>query len=276
MMQPGKFFIIGCARSGTTLLRLILESHSKIACLDEPNCYQTLAVPKKLENTLLQNQDKKWVGFKIPRFAEQLDAPTIYDYGTPNVFPIANFYQNEPLIFIVRDVRDVVCSMIELVADGIPFMERWGVPIVHYNIRNTPKFQSRFPSEISHVKNSDFSKFSTGAFIWKYKNAAYFRYEKLGFPMIKIKYEELIQNPEPVLRKVMDFLDLVWEDSLLRHHNLDHPETDEKGFAIGATDSHKPISAFHFGRYRNELTENQINEINNIAGDLMKSFGYYE
>ena len=147
MMQPGKIFIIGCARSGTTLLKLILESHSKIACLDEPNCYETLAVRKKLENTLLQNQDKKWLGFKINRFAEQLDAPTIYDYGTPNVSgPIANFYQNEPLIFIVRDVRDVVCSMIELVADGIPFMERWCVPIVHYNIRNSPKFLRRFPS----------------------------------------------------------------------------------------------------------------------------------
>jgi len=36
------------------------------------------------------------------------------------------------------------------------------------------------------------------------------------------------------------------------------------------------FSNFHVGRHNDELSNEQQNEINNIAGDLMKSFGYYE
>ncbi len=43
--------IIGCQRSGTTLLRLILETHPQISVYEEPDCYDFL--PNKI---LLQNE----------------------------------------------------------------------------------------------------------------------------------------------------------------------------------------------------------------------------
>ena len=274
-MFPKKFLIIGCQRSGTTMLRLILESHSEIACRDEPKCYEILSDPALLQNSLEQEQGKKWVGFKIPRFSEQLDNIQIYDFGTPNVpEPFPNFYKNNPIIFIVRDVRDVVCSMRELIADGIPWMKRWGIPVVKYYIENSSEFQKRFHSDISILKKLNFSEFATGAFFWKYKNDAYFRYSKLNFPLIKNRYEDFVKNPRPFLESIMNFLGLEWEDSLLKHHTLEHSETDENRFTIGNTDSNRPISSFHVGRYKEELTNEQIEDIISISGDMMKSFGY--
>lgn len=274
MTLSKKFFIVGCQRSGTTLLRLILESHSKISCRDEPRCYETLSKPHELEETLLQ-EDKKWIGFKIPRFTEQLDASKIFDYGTPNISePFPNFYEGDPIIFIVRDVRDVVCSMRELTADNIQWMKKWGVPTVKYNIQNSPEFCNQFSADIEKVTKLEFSDFSTGSFFWKYKNAAYFRYKKNGFPIFKIKYEDLVQKPAKILPHLLDFLDLEWEESVINHHTITHSEVDERGFAIGNTNSHKPIGTFHVGRYKNELTEKQIKEVSLISKDMMNSFGY--
>ena len=112
------------------------------------------------------------------------------------------------------------------------------------------------------------------ALYWKFKSKCYFRYIQLDFPIIKIKYEDVVQNPGEKIALVIKHLELDWEDSLLQHHRTEHSETDEKGFAIGGTDSHMPISKFHLERYKNELTIKQLDEIFSISGDLMESFGY--
>lgn len=272
---PKKFFIIGCQRSGTTMIRLILESHSLISCIDEPVCYEILSDHDKTRKLLIQEESKRWHGFKIPRFTEQLNDTEIYDYGTPNVSePFSNFYDDEPLIFIIRDVRDVVCSMIELKADNKSWMDVWGIPIVKYQINNSSRFRDRFASEISLLKELDFNPYATGALFWKYKNESYFRYLNLNFPMVKILYEEFVQNPSSYLKSVLSLLELNWEESLLQHHLLKHSQVDVQGMAVGNTDSSREISNFHVGRYKNELTKEQIKDIFLISGDTMKSFGY--
>jgi hypothetical protein len=90
-----RFFIIGCQRSGTTLLRLILNSHSEISCADENISYDVLSDSNKFQNFLETKNKKKWIGFKIPRFTEQINNHSIYDYGLST--PIQNFYEMNPL-----------------------------------------------------------------------------------------------------------------------------------------------------------------------------------
>lgn len=71
-MITKEFLIVGCQRSGTTLLRLVLESHSSIISIDEPASYELLSNNKKLEIKKKNLKEKKWIGFKIPRFTEQI------------------------------------------------------------------------------------------------------------------------------------------------------------------------------------------------------------
>jgi Sulfotransferase family len=43
MARSGRFFVAGCQRSGTTLLRLVLECHPRVYCFDEAIGYRVLA-----------------------------------------------------------------------------------------------------------------------------------------------------------------------------------------------------------------------------------------
>src|SRR3989442_1785108 len=61
-----RFFILGCQRTGTTLMRLVLECHSKILCFGEVRGYQALT-----NNERTIPSGKQIVGFKIPRWTEQ-------------------------------------------------------------------------------------------------------------------------------------------------------------------------------------------------------------
>ena len=103
-----RFFITGCQRSGTTLLRLILGSHSKIYCYDEYFAYARLR-----DGNAPEAEGCEWVGFKIPRWSEQLSDPVLGDEGHEVV--AKNFYEGEPIFFLIRDVRDVVASMASLI-----------------------------------------------------------------------------------------------------------------------------------------------------------------
>lgn len=267
------FYIIGCQRSGTTLLRLILESHTEISCFDEPKSYDLLRDKQKLASIISKESDKKWIGFKIPILTEQLANKKLHDYSLP--YELVNFYQKETLVFVIRDVRDVICSMKNLLVENSTWLHHWGVPIVEYWIKNSVKFRNEFDSEIKIAKNSTEYELSMASLYWKYKNKSYFRYLKLGnFPIIKIIYEDLVKQSKETINSIIEFLGLEWEDSLLQHHRLDHKETDERGLTVGNTNVHLPIGRFHVGRYKNELNENQLNEIMSISGDLMKSFGY--
>jgi hypothetical protein len=67
------FFIVGCERSGTTLMRLVLECHSRITCIDEP---MSCRVISRLARS---RRCGSLVGLKTPCVTEQFYSPSLYD-----------------------------------------------------------------------------------------------------------------------------------------------------------------------------------------------------
>ena len=261
MEKHKRFYIIGCQRSGTTLLRLVLDSHNEIFCYDETKSYEILSGSNNIELSNVKN-----IGFKIPRYTEQLNEKTLSDYG---ITPCKNFYNNDPLLFIVRNVYDVICSMINLKVDKKSWLTEWGIPIIQFWIKNKINFKNMFREELELIENSKFSELLYGALYWKFKNLAYFSYLKSNYPILKIQYENLVRSPEKELPKIAEFLKVDMEKSLFNHHKVSHTEIDEKGFSIGQTDSKKPISDFHVERYKQILSNEQIKEIDILSKDLM-------
>jgi len=141
-----RFFIVGCQRTGTTLLRLVLECHPEIACLDETNSYRSLS---NLKATVPRS--KTLLGFKIPRWTEQLHEATLGDFGQTET--AAQFYDGEPLIFLLRDVRDTVVSMCQLRMGRQTWMDVAGRPILDSKLRQ-PEFRERFAREIALLERS--------------------------------------------------------------------------------------------------------------------------
>jgi len=267
-----KFYIVGCQRSGTTLLRLILESHNDIVCFDESRAYEILGNDSKMGDIVNQYSNKKYIGFKIPRFTEQLDKQNIFDYGLEK--SIKNFYRNEPLIFLTRDVRDVVCSMKTLRGSKDSWLREWGIPIIKFWCQESADFRKRYENDIAKIEKFQNYDVGMAALYWKFKNESYQIYKNLGMPIIKVKYEDVVTSPENPLKEIIEFLNLEWDNSLLCHHLISHPETDESGFTIGNTDSHMPISTFHLHRYQDELSNSEINEIMEVSEHIMKMFNY--
>jgi hypothetical protein len=241
-------------------MRLILESHSRVFCYDELKGYQRL----KDENYADVPPQKTLVGFKIPRYTEQLRFPRVTDYGLG--IEMDQFYKCEPLIFMLRDVRDTVASMIALKEGEGPWLRTWGIPIIQWKIKEFPEFRERFANEIAQIHALGDDYVSYGALYWKFKTLAYFDYLQIHLPVIPVRYEKLTLCSEDVLRQVIQFLALDWEDNLLKHHLQEHGELFIDGSTLGRTNPKRSIDATSVDQWKNTFTDKQIENILTIAG----------
>ncbi len=253
-------------------MRLVLESHSQIRCFDEGQAYTILGSPPLLRDLLEECPPHQLVGFKIPRWTEQLCDSVLEDPGLDVVAD--NFYQREPLIFIVRDARDTVCSMMNLQMGESHWLDMWGTTILQRKIQDSGEFRREFAREIDLVNKAPERQVAAASLYWKYKVASYYRYLDRGFPMLLVHYERLVQHCSDELRRVANFLGVDWEDAMLRHFEFEHPQTDEQGLAVGGTNPSRPIHSGSVGQYSRFLRPSQTEDILRIAGDAMERLGY--
>ena len=177
------------------------------------------------------------------------------------------------MVFVVRDVRDTVCSMMNLDMGGFGnWLAFWARTILQRKI-SSQEFRQEFAREIDMVNAAPKPHWSrrvaTGALYWKYKVASYFRYLGRGFPVLLVHYERLVRRAQDELRRVTDFLGVGWEDALLRHPEFRHRESP-----VGGTDPSRPIHADSVGQYKRLLCPAEARAIWRIAGDVMKRLGY--
>ncbi len=259
--REGWFFIVGCQRSGTTLMRLVLESHPDIACLDETTSYDVLAdtieapVSAKLRR-----------GFKVPRWTEQLGRDVAWDFGLP--VEARHLYRGEPIVFLIRDVRDTVASMISLDLGRSSWLDAWGRPILEDKIARDPGFADRFAPEIARLRASGDDPASVGALYWLYKNRCVLDYRARGWPIVPVRYEALAADPEPSLSRIVEALGLPWDSGLLAHPSRPHSEVFADGRTVGGTDPSRPIDDASVGRWRSVLSDAQERAILEMVGDL--------
>lgn len=200
MVKP-PIFIIGCPRSGTTLLRVILDSHPNICCGPETHIVKIM---KESREKILKNWNmlkpyginKKKIDKKISeiltiftnnymkikkkeRWAEKTPDNIFYLNIIDKLFPDCLF------INVIRDGRDVVCS----------YKQRWGRITL-----------------LTGIKNWNQSIQLTCEYRKKIANKRY----------IEIKYENLVIHPERETKKIMNFIDEKWMPSLLEHHKTSH------------------------------------------------------
>lgn len=262
-----RFFIAGCQRSGTTLLRLVLECHPDVFCLDEDTSY-----PALMRGDCPKPNGQRLTGFKVPRWAEQLAEPVAFDEGQAET--AENFYRGEPVVYLVRDVRDVVASMrkLQMGADRT-WLEFCAWPILEAKIKQ-PAFAERYAAEIARLRFAGEPGAMVGALYWKYKTAPLFDYRRRGWPVLPVRYEDLVRAPRRQLRRIVRFLGLPWDGRLLRHPEQPHAEIYADGTAMGNTDPKRPIGGDCVGQWRRCLAPADEEMVWSMAGDLMARLGY--
>jgi len=194
-------FIIGCPRSGTTLVRVILDSHPHICCGPEMHVIKTLqtcqqqifshwkqlkpyGVSKDEFNQTMASMytvflDQYVADKKKIRWAEKTPENIFHVPFIDTLFPNCQF------INVIRDGRDVVTS----------FKKRWGRSAIFSGIKQWNKS--------AELTFSFRKRFSSGRYI-------------------EVKYEDLVQSPERETKKMMDFLGEPWTEELLHHQQHHH------------------------------------------------------
>jgi Sulfotransferase domain len=249
--MPRRVFILGCHRSGTTMMRLILNSHKDIHCFDEWKSY-----PAVMTNNYANTKNAPVVGLKMPNWTEWIVESDEYK----------KYYENDPIIFMFRDVRGVIASALSLpTGKGCFFNGIMEAIDEKWPIDTHRKFYPEYKLEMTNIEKMNEVKFRKAAIYWRYKTSRYLSMVKAGYNVLPIHYELFVRNPISHLKVIMDFIELDWDDNLLNHHMQEHDETNN-GYAVGNTLIKRPIDTESIDKWKKVLTEEQEKAILETAG----------
>lgn len=256
-----KFFIIGCPRSGTTLLQQILGRHPDVLVPPETAFFTKLLSrwPGRYRRQRRQIESDLGISLPVARrprghrqqarlydrmaaaYAQRVGRPDVRWFGdkTPDhlryarviaeIFPAARF------ILIYRDGRDVALSL-----SKVP----WAPP--------DPM---------------------VGFGMWL--DAVRLHTELIAdppAPVIEVRYEELVRSPQTEVPKLTAHLDLDYRSELLepqsRAEGVPAWERSWKG------DAHRAIRADRIGVWRRELDARQVEHMERWGGDRLRQLGY--
>jgi hypothetical protein len=91
---------------------------------------------------------------------------------------------------------------------------------------------------------------------------------------LEIRYEDLVCDLPRVTKELADFLGIAWQSAMLRHSEYEHSLFSRPWGHPAAKAAAQPVSAGRVGRYRQDLSADQIAEFESIAGAELERLGY--
>ncbi|HXV53732.1 MAG TPA: sulfotransferase [Solirubrobacterales bacterium] len=284
--RPPVPFVVGMNRSGTTLLRMMLDAHPDLTIPPETHFVPDLikaareddATPESALEAMKSAREWGDFGFSDEEMLGRLRAlPEIKPGPAVRTFYAAyteeqgkprwgektpTYVQKMKLIqraipearfvHVIRDGRDVALSVLDRTVRDLTagvVAKRWHKKIT--------KARGDSP-QLHHY--------------------------------MEIRYEDLILDTEPVLRSVCEFIELPWDDGLLSYHERSAERLQEMARALPAEGrakelsverrmkthemTTKPPSADRVARWRTQMSPEQRREFEDIAGDLLAQLGY--
>ncbi len=271
-----KPFFVACApRSGSTLLRLILDAHPRLAVpspcwmyeLNYPYLYSYGDLSNKdnfrslcedvLDNKFVQNLELGVNVDELMGLATEQTFKGIYEgihiyyakskgkvrWGEKS--PRDCFWVDD----IVRDFPDA--QILHLTRDG----RDMAIDIC--------QSEEMLPNNLY-----------AGAHIWRENNTAVMNSAKNlnKDNYYRVRYEDLCADPELTLKKLCDFLGEDYDSAMLAHHKTD--STKHWSSKSNHVKTGRPINTDYCEMYKTRLPENDIRTLDAFIGDLLKEFGY--
>jgi len=262
-----KIFILGCQRSGTTLLRLILDSHSEICCYDEVESYDILEKRKISENK------KKHIGFQTPGYTELFN-----EYQC--VADLCD--KDDKIIFMFREPKAVIASMktkknflrVEIENNGNMWLQDKARNYKEYYNKIKPYLLTYDRNATSNglllpeIYQKEFDNIIYKENLIK-KACAYYNYKSESYFKLKnktylLKYEDLIHNSLQKTNDIAQFLGVEWEESMLKHHQIEHTGIVE-GIAMGGTQAKRQIDHTSLDLWKKHLSETDVEIIDSFC-----------
>jgi len=246
-------FITGAPRSGTTLIKTVIQSHSKVCgppsetcgVFEVSNIYKSInknGLSRKVNRDIIEEAKSIIEVYDrcTSRMKNNCDAeitvdkapwPPTYRFRLPYV--VSKFPKSK-WVHIVRDGRDCFCS-----AKNHPYLS--GIT------KTCKKFAKRWSKIVS--KNEKIPKRKR----------------------ITIKYEKLVKNTEYVTKKVMNFLGLGREKNQLKTKTRERYDDGPEGVHSRLK---KPIDSSSVGRWKKEMEKGEAKKFEYYAESELKKMGY--
>ena len=263
-MNPPPVFIVGPPRSGTSLLRQMLNRHPALASLFFPLLYQDrqrkafgdLSNPanrERLVSEYVSLPTTKGLGLDCAKLADRLRREaTSYQalyaavlnfyaesHGKPRsgektprhalyLDTLREWFPDAPILHIVRDPRDVVTSSHRM----------FGAPSAVVTART-----------------------------WLSHNLAARRSSHRS-QYLEVRYETLVAQPELELTRICKFIGEEYFPSMLtpEQRSVEHPGEWDR--------LQTPLTTGRVGQWRRELTRQQVAQIEWVLGPHLETFGY--
>lgn len=248
------YFLVGFPRSGTTLLDQILDSHPKLRTLDEKPAFEAVrdkiqAMPKGFPGALAdlsgeKIQELRKIYFaKVEEFLEPRPGAILIDKLPLNIInagPIQRLFPQTKFILAIRHPLDVCLSC---------FMQNFRINSAMAN------FLTMEDTANVYMRVMD---------IWK----QYTQVLPLNYQVVR--YEDLVSDFEGETRKLLDFLEVEWDDGVLKYneHALNRGKIDTPGYHQVT----QPI--YQKAKYRWLRYQKQIEPVREKLMPYIKCFGY--
>jgi hypothetical protein len=267
-------FLVGCPRSGTTLLQAMLDAHPQVAVPPESHF-----IPR-----LVRRFSAGWHGTaKAGRFADALFEGRRFDYwGMPRERVIGLIEENEP-----ADVAGAVRLLFATwAADAgkTGYADKTPRYLGHVERLAALLPEARFVHLIRDGRDVSLSLAESfergpqtaaqGALYWSERVDAGRRQGSAIGPgrYLELRYEDLASDPEPVLQRMCAFLGLAFEPAMLE------PGTRAERVLAGypAAADHRNLARPVAPRrdWRREMDPAAARDFELIAGPLLAELGY--
>jgi len=262
----------GCGRSGTNLMRAILDSHPQICCGPETNLFSLdipplpLTQPFMISDTLPKRLswlydlseyevEKLWRNCCcLAEFIEcffylncNKQRATIWAEKTPgniqNLDWIFYYWPKARVIHMIRDGRDVACSL--------RYHPKFA--LIDGTIQRTNKINKIDDCLKRWIRNVRAGR------VW------------LGKPnYYEVRYEDIVTAPQETLTDLFDWLKIDWDPCVLKFHEV--PRELEKD--PNAEGFQRPLYSSSISRWTRELSYEELLTARKLAGDLLAELGY--
>lgn len=272
MSSPAPVYVAGLERSGTSLMYALLASHPSIAMTRRTNLwtyfyerYGDLREPSNLDACLdVMRRYKRLVVLEVDW--ERLRSEFMRSDRTyPELFALLHGQVAERM-----------------------GRSRWGDKSLNTE-KYTPAIVSAYPDvRIVHMLRDPRDRFASVIARWKVRRGGvgagigewmgsarlaerFQRDYPLNYRVVR--YEDLVTQPEEVLRDLCSFLGEPYSDRMLEMDGAASFRDQGSNSSYGQREA-GVISADSIGKYRSVLSLGQAKFIEHIGGDLMEHFGY--
>ena len=256
-------FVGGCGRSGTTLLRVMLDSHPNICCGPESNLlidFKATSIVGLAEKFAVDEGCVRRCAAQStyrPQFIDAFLGSVARRQGkarwaekTPrNVRELKYLFDNFPnarFIHVLRDGRDVTCSL-----RTHPKFKAFGGEIVPTGVRHDyVDCVDRWVKDVSMGLE------------WRSDQR-----------VLEVKYEDLVSAPRAEMQRILDFVGEPWDESVLAHTTQNGVLRDTTKYPNNQK-ANESIKKDSIGRWRADLSGDEQELFMERAGDLLVELGY--